>query len=573
MSNIQFDVQGARANGYSDTQIADAIAKKAGFDAAGARQAGFNDEAIITRLTSAPRPKREPVDVDAHVAQALKKDAEAMTTRQALEMGAGKTFDMIGKGMQQAYYNVTGNEAELAALKGRVDHNKALYAPIAEAHPVATAVGESAPAMIIPVGGVGATMLGTAGKMAVAGAIPGALEYGTVEERAQKAATGAAGSVVGGVVVPKVAGMTLAASKAALKGLAGKISPEALALATRAQALGIPVNVAQLGDSKFLKTLASSLEHMPFTGGAQSAAKQRTAFTNAVGQTFGEDVNKVTPEVYAAAKSRLGKQFDELAARNELNVTDPLKAKMAAILGDAESTADDNTIRAVKNIMDRVQSQAQGSKLPGATYSSIDTQLSNIIKAGGEKGMYAKRLQETIRNGMDDSISAVDQAAWQQTRNQYKNLKAVRDIVAKDAGRGEIPPAQLMQALNSTQAGKEVMAMGKRGTLGELGQIGKQFVTDTIPNSGTVQRAMAMGLIGGGGYVSGADPTTIALMMGGGATSGRLLNKVLNSPKTLEALTRAGIPLRDLAKIPPSKLVQILGGTIGMAATQQLENE
>lgn len=573
MSNIQFDVQGARANGYTDTQIADAIAKKAGFDAAGARQAGFNDEAIITRLTSAPRPKREPVDVDAHVAAALKKDAQAMTTRQALEMGAGKTFDMIGKGMQQVWYNATGNEAELAALKGRVDHNKALYAPIAEEHPVATAVGESAPAMIIPVGGAGTTLLATTGKMAAAGAIPGALEYGTVEERTKKAAIGAAGSVVGGVVLPKVAGLTLEASKAALKGLAGKISPEALALATRAQALGIPVNVAQLGDSKFLKTLASSLEHMPLTGGAQSAAKQRAAFTNAVGQTFGEDVNKVTPEVYAAAKSRLGKQFDELAARNELNVTDPLKARMAAILGDAESTADDNTIRAVKNIMDRVQDQAQGSKLPGATYSSIDTQLSNIIKAGGEKGMYAKRLQETIRTGMDDSISAADQAAWQQTRTQYKNLKAVRDIVAKDAGRGEIPPAQLMQALNSTQAGKEVMAMGKRGTLGELGQIGKQFVTDTIPNSGTAQRAMAMGLIGGGGYVSGADPATIALMMGAGATSGRLLNKVLNSPKTLEALTRAGIPLRDLAKIPPSKLVQILGGTIGMAATQQLENE
>lgn len=602
---VQFDVVGARGHGYTDAQIADAIAQKVGFDAAGARQAGHDDIAIIGHLTGeTPRARAVPVDVDAHVAEALKKDAEGLSVRQALEMGAGKTFDSLGRGMQQLYYGATGNTKEQEALKGRSERVERLYTPIKEAHPIATAVGESAPSMIIPVGGAGATVLGTVGKLAASSAIPAALEYGTPEERAKRAALAGAGAVVGGVVVPKIAGAVVGAGKAALKGLAGNITPEALALAARAKALGIPVNAAQLGDSKFLKTLASSLEQMPFTGGAKAAAAQRSAYTAAVAKTFGEDVQKVTPEVYSAAKKRLGQQFDELAARNNLDVTSGLKTKLSGIVQNAESTASDDTIRAVKNIMDRVTEQAQNTggrspavlsdvldsagnrivtraasetpvstKLAGKVYSSIDSELSNIIKAGGEKGLYAKRMQTAIREGMDSSISAADKAAWTETRNQYKNLKAVRSIVSKDAASGDIPPSQLMNALNSTDAGKEAMAMGTRGTLGELGQIGKQFVRDTVPNSGTAQRAMAMGIIGGGGYAFGADPTTIAGMMVGGATAGRLLNKVMQSPKTIEALSRQGIPLSDLAKLPPDKLTQVLGGVIGMTATNQLRNE
>jgi hypothetical protein len=602
---INFDVQAARSHGYTDTQIADAIAQKAGFDVTGAREAGHQDLDIITHLTGAPaRPRAVPVDVDAHVADALKTQAEGMSTREAVETGAGRTFDMIGKGLQQMYYGATGNQPELDALKSRADHNKALYAPIQEAHPVATAVGESAPSLVIPGAGAGATALGAAGKLALGSAIPAALEYGTVEERAQKAALAGGGAAVGGVVIPKAIGGLFNVAKGTLKGMAGNITAEALALANHAKALGIPVNVAQLGDSKFLKTLSSVLEQMPFSGGSKTAAAQKEAYTRAVANTFGEDAGKITPEVYAAAKARLGNEFNELAARNNLDVTSGLKSKLAGIFTDAQSTASDDTVRAVKNIMERVTKQGESkgghtpaklsnvldasgnpiviqaatdtpisTKLAGSVYSSIDSELSNIIKAGGEKGLYAKRLQTAIREGMDTSISAADQAAWNQTRGQYKNLKAVRSIVAKDMADGNVPPSQLMNALNSTDAGKEAMAMGTRGTLGELGRIGKEFVRDAVPNSGTAQRGMAMGIIGGGGYAFGADPLTIAGMMAGGATTGRLLNKVLNSPKTVAALTARGIPLKDLMKLPPDKLTQVLGSTIGMTATNQLREE
>jgi len=594
MPNIQFDVEGARKSGYSDTEIADIISSKSGFDAASARKAGYGDADIITRLTAPPAPT--PAE------QARTALAEDQGIGKSMLIGAGRTFDRLGKGTQQLYYGATGDKKAQAELKTRAEDDDQMYKSLQNVHPVATAVGESLPAMAVPVGAT-ATVLGTAAKIGGAAAVQAGAEYGSASERAKRAALAGAGAVVGGVVVPKAVGAVVEGSKAALKGLAGNITPQALALAARAKELGIPVNAAQLGDSKFLKTLASSLEQMPFTGGAKSAAAQRTAFTNAVGKTFGEDADKLTPEVYAAAKARLGTQFNELAARNNLDVTPALKTKLAGIAAEAEGTAADDTKRAVANIIGRTTEQAETkggavpaqmssvlgadgqpfvkvaasstpatTKLPGATYSSIDSELSNIIKAGGEKGLYAKRMQEAIRNAMDDSISPADQALWTETRTQYKNLKAVRNTVAKDMGNGDVPPSQLMNALTSTDAGKEAMAMGKRGALGEIGQIGKQFVRDSVPNSGTAQRAMAMGLIGGGGYAFGADPTTIAGMMVGGATAGRMINKVLNSPKTIEALGKQGLTIGELAKLPPDRVYQILGGITGMSTAELAGN-
>ncbi len=576
MPGLNFDIDGARAAGYSDAQIADTLAQKSNFDSAAARAAGFKDADIITRLTAPQQQVAAPAPAP---------EVEDPGIAQTMLIGAGRTFDRIGKGVQQIYHGVTGDKAAQDELATRAAEDDKVYTGLQELHPVATAIGESAPSMAIPLGGT-AKLGTTIGKLALSGAAPNLLEYGSAEERLKRGGAGAAGSVVGGVVLPKVAGAIWEGGKAALKGLAGNITPQALALAARARDLGIGVNAAQLGDSKFLKTLASAIEQMPFTGGAKANAQHASDFTRAVSKTFGEDVEKVTPEVYAAAKQRLGKSFDDLAMRNTLNVTESLMTRLDGILSEATQMGDDGTVKAVKGAIDRLMKQSNAStneltnvaqagvprhttvfEVPGAAYSSIDSMLGKTIKAGGEKALYLKEVQKAIRAAMDESISAVDKEAWDLTRGQYKNLKAVRDVVAKGAGDGNIPPMQLLNALNNSEAGKEAMAMGTRGTLGELGRIGRQFVRDPIPNSGTAQRAIAMGLIGGGGYAFGADPTTIAGMLAGGATAGRAINKILMSPKVVESLAKKGLTVKELMKLPPDRITQIIGGAAGMAAT------
>lgn len=590
MGNLKFDMAGARKAGYNDDQIADALSQQAGFDSKAARAAGHSSKDIILYLRSAGQ---QP--------ETITPDDPGAT--QAAIIGAGRTYDRIGKGMQQIWYNVTGNDKALENLKRDAEFDDKAYQVLQDQHPVATAVGESAPSMVIPVGGT-AGLLRTGVKLAASAAIPAALEYGTPEERLKKAAISGVGAGVGGVVVPKLAGAAYNVTKAGARGLAGEITPAAVALAEKAKGYGIPVNLAQLGDSKFLKTLASTLEQMPFTGAAQKASEQRAKFTRAVSNTFGEDTDKITPEVYASAKQRLQQAFNDLTGRNNLNVTPELTAQLNTILKQAEATGSDDTIRAIKNIISRTTNQAETkggnvpaqvsnlvdangapivkvaasstpevTKIPGAAYASIDSELGNIIKAGGEKGLYAKQLQSIIRGGMDESISEADKAAWDTARTQYKNLKAVRNIVARDGGDGNIPPVQLMSSLNNTEAGKEAMALGSRGALGELGQIGKQFVRDTVPNSGTAQRAVAMGLIGGGGFAFGATPEEVAGMLAGGATAGRLINKVLTNPNMVARLSQRGLTVAELLKLPPATITQIVGGASGMTTAKQFQQE
>src|SRR5574343_237838 len=51
---MPFDVEAAKAAGYSDAEIADYLGKDSGFAAAGARQAGYSDAEILGHLTAKP---------------------------------------------------------------------------------------------------------------------------------------------------------------------------------------------------------------------------------------------------------------------------------------------------------------------------------------------------------------------------------------------------------------------------------------------------------------------------------------------------------------------------------------
>lgn len=134
--------------------------------------------------------------------QPAKPQAEDPGFGQTLLIGAGRTFDRIGKGAQQLYYGIKGDEQKQAELAKQAAEDDAAYKPLQELRPWATGIGEALPAMAIPGGGA-ATMIGNAGRMAAAGAIPGMLEYGSLEERAKRGALGA----MAGAAVP-VAGAT-----------------------------------------------------------------------------------------------------------------------------------------------------------------------------------------------------------------------------------------------------------------------------------------------------------------------------------------------------------------------------
>ncbi|APW37169.1 hypothetical protein RD110_08120 [Rhodoferax koreense] len=119
-------------------------------------------------------------------------------------IGAGRTTDNIIDGMKQLGFNLTGDKAALEQLRADHEEKTRLYKPLQEQHAITTAIGEALPSMVVPVGGA-AGVAGNVARLAVAGAAPGALEYGTAGERAGRAAGGAVAGVAGGAVVPAVA--------------------------------------------------------------------------------------------------------------------------------------------------------------------------------------------------------------------------------------------------------------------------------------------------------------------------------------------------------------------------------
>lgn len=105
-------------------------------------------------------------------------------------IGAGRTFDRVGKGMQQLYYGATDQADKQAALQQQADDDDAAYKPLTKLRPFSTGMGEALPSMVVPGGGA-TTMLGNMGRMALAGGIPQLLEHGTAAERIKRGAIGA----------------------------------------------------------------------------------------------------------------------------------------------------------------------------------------------------------------------------------------------------------------------------------------------------------------------------------------------------------------------------------------------
>lgn len=315
-------------------------------------------------------------------------------------------------------------------------------------------------------------------------------------------------------------GAALAKGVGALAGRAKDAIPDNVrSLYEAAKARGIELTPAQLSDSRFLKFAQSMLRSVPFTGAQGRHAKQVEAFNRAAAREIGENAPAVTPEVYDAAKSRIGGEFNRLTERNNLMVGTGLAGKLQQIQQEASMFGDESTQKAVGSALSRLLSQAEDGVVPGRAYQSFDSQLGQLAKNGGEKGYYLGQIREVVRGAMDASIGEGDKAAWQTARGQYRDLKTLRDLVSKGDGSG-ISPAALMGRVTANNPGKEAMASGRRGGLGELARIGQRIKEPA--SSGTAERAGVAGLLGGGAMI---DPVTGGLT----AVSLNLLSRGMDS--------------------------------------------
>lgn len=102
----KFDVEGARAAGYTDAEIADYLAAEEAFDAAAAREAGYTDAEIIGYISAAPaasaaaKPVKEPkstfIDDAAQLLGVTNRALLPYATAAGLGAAAGAPFAGVG---------------------------------------------------------------------------------------------------------------------------------------------------------------------------------------------------------------------------------------------------------------------------------------------------------------------------------------------------------------------------------------------------------------------------------------------------------------------------------------------
>lgn len=493
---------------------------------------------------------------------AAKADPTAgMSTTEKVRAGAGKALSDLFLGARQfaetqnflpgpsvsQIRNLLGQESPVPKLEAQAAESRKLDAALmstgeGKAGNIGGNIAVAVPTFFIP----GANTY--TGAAAIGGLMGGLQPTVAGESREVNALTGAGLGVLGqatGNLIGRV-----------LRPVQSEVSPQAANLVKEAQARGISLQASQVTGSRPLAITESVMENLPLTAGPQLAIKQgqKEAFNRAVSKTFGENVDAITPEVAGAARTRIGATFTDLAKRNTLNVSDDLMTRLGEIESNAAKFETGEVGRIVTNRIDDLLAKVDASgNVPGVAYRKFDSALGRTMRSttNGDLRHALGELRGAVRDAMDKSISTADQAAWQEARRQYGNLMTVAPLAAKSET-GDVSGRTLLAAAN---AANQNAKFGAQSELATLGRIGRAFVADQIPNSGTAQRLAIQGLLTGGGsglgaitaLASGGDPlkgaATGAAVTAGGLMSPRLIQSAINSPAGQAYLTRGLIAL------------------------------
>jgi hypothetical protein len=467
---------------------------------------------------------------------------EGMSNTDLLLAGTGAGLTSMARGAGQRIRDVLPQEwADKAGLPTTKDVEEArrLEKPLMDTAlgKVGSFIGEAAPGMLIPGGGLF--------KTALAGATLGGLQQtGEGESVLKNAAIGAGGGAAGH--------LALSGAGRLLKPVRSKLSDVEAGLAQKAQQAGIDLDAAQLSGSKPLRWINSALDDLPLSSGAQQAKKeaQRGQFNKAVAKTFGSDAGLLDEAAMADAKARIGGGIGDIAARNKFNLDNDTFNKIVQNQFDAQrfETADVKGI--VNNYIDDFLNKVEpNGTVSGEAYRKLDSALGARMRGttNGDLRHAIGNLRDTLREGMDKSISRADASEWSKLRGQYRNMKLVEPLAAKSVD-GHISPNALLNAANRGNKN----AAYSTNDLKDLGKIGKAFLSEP-PQSGTgprnyYQEALTNPLsIGGAGFLAGGPLGALTGLLGP-ITAQKLISSKAGKKYLTEGILKSVQGLEDPAK-------------------------
>lgn len=460
---------------------------------------------------------------------------EGMSTGEKVLAGTGRAMTNVVRGVGQRLGMVD---------QKTIDEAEARDAPLMRtgAGQVGDVLGKIAvavPTAFIP----GANTV--AGGALIGAALGAAEPTKTGDSVAKNMAYGGIGGGVG-----QMAGQALGR---ALRPVQAPPDPQRQLLIQAAQRHNIPLDAADLTGSRPLTVMRDVMANMPLTADNQAAiqAAKQAAFNRAVSGTYGGADDVLTPAALQGSRDRIGQQFTDLSARNAATIDQNVLTRMADVVDNANRYSTPDVARVVGNFADDVLSRVnQNDVLPGAAYRALDSQMGRTMRSttNGDIRHAVGDLRNALREAMDASIAPADQAAWREARRQYANLMTVAPLAARDPMGNVSGRTLLAAALRQNRNG----AFTGAGDLGELGRVGRTFVAEQTPNSGTAQRLFMQRFL--------ENPLSATWQQGAGGIS-LPVQAAMNSPAGIHYLTQGAAQLTPRQQALVNALMRT-GGTV-----------
>lgn len=265
----------------------------------------------------------------------------------------------------------------------------------------------------------------------------------------------------------------------------------------------IPLNAAQVTGSQPLKYADRALDFIPSSSGPQQAFKdaQRTAWQRELLGEGNQIGNEASQQVMGDFKRRTGNVYKDIASRNVINVDQPLKDALDNVAIERNlSRMDANKRRIVESYLEEFNTAPIGSTFRADAYQNTRSMLDKEAKSMRNSNPRESNSLFEIRNALDDamnrSVSPADSAALRQNNRDYMVMKSIQRGINPTTE--EISPNLLINELTRKNPNSVIYGQGDQ-SLNDIAKVGKEFISQQTPNSGTAQISKMIALLTGAG--------------------------------------------------------------------------
>lgn len=243
-----------------------------------------------------------------------------------------------------------------------------------------------------------------------------------------------------------------------------------------------------------------------FLGDAPGAGRQaqrvmrqgQEQFTEAAMRRAGAGPD-ATPEVLAQNQARLGQNFTDLSARNNLVPDNQFVTDIVDAARNYRRVPDSQQRALVQGYIDDIVGHVNNGNMPGPQYQEMRSRLSRQANSLRQSDPTLSETLRDMRNALDNAMQrsipagSGDAELWQQTRREYGAQKLIEKAASRAGeatGEGQIVPANLRNAIPKAGGG---YARGE-GDFSDLARAGAT-VMQPLPNSGTAHRLSLLNVL------------------------------------------------------------------------------